>query len=981
MRWRFSFNLSGSSRLCHHRLGLSTLLSGFLVLSAIKNSVTYSWCGYVFLTAASAHAATPANGGQSGYVNMPSAVVEADGTLSLGYSYDTPYGTLWASSTVLPFLQVTGRFVSVNGTPGFSDVPGEYGYEYGRYKDKVIDVKARLLREGRWLPAVAFGATDIEGTGLFKGQYVVATKTFGTARNIEVSAGLGRDRPDGVFGGVRWRPTSMPAWAVVAEYDANDYQKDFRAALTDAGKRRGGAVLGLEYRWGWLGAQVARHREHFSANVYASIPTAAREFIPKISEPAYFKPKIAPSRLTSTGMREQPRHAAPLIAALDKQNFKNIRVAFDDGILRLSLTNTRISETGRAIGRASRTALAFAPLDTRAIHVTYTRLEQPVVTYEFFDLAALTHYLTGASTRAEFMRTVSVRYATPHDALDVDRDMLTAGMDEGPAVGVHVGRDGNLIQVSSEDRENSRMRITPKVNFFFNDPSGALRYELAAVGTYDKRLASGLYLTSALRLSLLENISGVTQPSNSDLPHVRTDVADYQRGGRFKLNRLLLNKYFSPSERIYGRVSAGFYEEMYRGVGGQMLYMPNDARWAADMSVDALEQRGVHGWFDRRDYRTVTAIGALHYKLPYDITATARAGRFLAKDTGVRLEFKRRFRSGIEVGAWYTKTNGNDITSPGTPGNPYNDKGLFLSIPLRSMLPSDSQAGAGFALAPWTRDVGQMVASPGDLYQIMEQPRRDMHLYDGLGNFGERPDEANLPAVSQPVRTIGNPWPHFRARLEQSVNAAPPFPVWGYGAALAGAGVLTSAVLDKPADDLVKRHADQRLTRTWGNLGKNLPVALVATSGIAAALGDARMQNTGIISLQSVAAAVGVAAIGKYAVGRARPEENRGTWAKVGPDRSRGDSSFPSGHSAVAFAAVTPFAQEYDAPWLYGVAALSAAGRVANRKHFVSDTVAGGLVGYAVGTWLWKGQRDMTDSRLSVVPGRKSVSVVWGGSY
>lgn len=48
------------------------------------------------------------HGGQSGYINMPSAVVEADGTFNVGYSYDSPYGQLWVTSSILPFLQVTG---------------------------------------------------------------------------------------------------------------------------------------------------------------------------------------------------------------------------------------------------------------------------------------------------------------------------------------------------------------------------------------------------------------------------------------------------------------------------------------------------------------------------------------------------------------------------------------------------------------------------------------------------------------------------------------------------------------------------------------------------------------------------------------------------------------------------------------------------------------------------------------------------------
>ncbi len=912
---------------------------------------------------------------------MPSAIVEADGTLSVGYGYNAPYSALWVTSTVLPFVQLTGRYVSISGILGFEGGQAEQGKGFGRYKDKVIDAKVRLWNEGALLPSVAVGATDLTGTGLFSGQYVVATKTFGPRKNIEASIGFGKKRPTGVFAGARWTPQRHPNWSLVAEYDAIDYPSDYRASETSAGQQRKGPAVGVEYRWGWLGARVSRDRDHLAANVFASIPLSRQEFVPKVFEPAPFNPTVAPLRSTVAQWQDDPRHAAPLIQALARQDFKNIRVTFEGGILKLALTNNRISQTGRAVGRAARTALAFAPLGTRALHITYTKLEQPLVTYEFQNIATLGDYLAGLNKRDDFLQTVLVRYATPADTVEVDRFTVLSGLDDKTGFDVQLGRDGEAVQLRSEDREANRFKITPKLGFFFNDPSGALRYELVAAGSFDKRLGNGLYLNSGVRLSLLENISGVTQASNSALPHVRSDIADYNRGNRFKLNKLMLNQFLHPAERWYARVSAGFYEEMYRGFGGQLLYFPRDERWAADLSVDALQQRGFDGWLDKRDYRTVTALGSLHYRLPYGVTLTASAGRFLAKDEGVRIEFKRRFRSGVEIGAWYTKTNGNDITSPGSPSKPYNDKGIFISIPLRSMLPTDSQAVAGLAISPWTRDVGQTVASPGDLYRIMEQPRRDMYLYDGLGNFGERPDEKNLPAVLLPDQPVANPWPAFRRRLEQSSSNTPQLSTWAQGTALAGTAVLASAVLDKPTDRYVTRHADTRLARSWNNFGKNMPVALVATAGAAIALGDSRMQNMGIISMQAVAASLGVSAVGKYVVNRARPEENRGVWRETGMGASRVNSSFPSGHSAVAFAAITPFAQEYDAPWLYGIAAISSMGRVAGRKHWVSDTVAGGIIGYATGTLLWHGQRDNNDSKLTILPTPKEISVAWQSRY
>jgi hypothetical protein len=950
------------------------------VLIDLKNSIKYSCYGLFLLGTANVIAATPTLNGQSGYINMPSAAVGMDGTFSTGYSYDTPYGSLWATATILPFAQVTARYVSITGIRGITDSNEGPGSNYGRYKDKVFDGKFRLWEERQWLPAVAVGGTDLMGTELFKGAYVVATKTFGANRNVEASVGFGRKRPSGVFAGVRWAPAATPGWAVVGEYDANDYNKDYRADATDAGKRTKGPAVGLEYRWGWLGAQIARHRDHFSANAFVNIPFAQREYIPKIFEPAYFPAKNAPAPVSAGEWQANTQYGAALVDALAKQDFKNIRVELDRGVLKLSLTSSRISNMGRAVGRATRTALAFAPQGTHAINVTYTALEQPIATYEFFDLKRLTDYFTGLISRDKFLQTVVVRYATPADRLSNEQGMLVA-LKEDSALKVQVNRDGNMVQLSSEDREANRFRVVPKFGFFFNDPSGALRYEVAAAANYDQRLREGLYFNSAFRLSVFENISGVEQKSNSLLPHVRTDIAEYKRGGRFKLNKAMLNQYLQPAERLYVRLSGGFYEEMYRGFGGQILYLPKDTRWAADVSVDALQQRGYKGWLDKRDFETVTALGALHYKLPYDITATARIGRFLARDDGARFEFKRRFQSGIEIGAWYAYTSAKDITNPGTPTNPYHDKGVFLSIPLTSMLPSDSQATAGIAISPWTRDVGQMVATPGDLYEMLEKPRRDLTQYDGLGNFAERADEQNLPAINPPVRALPNPWPIFRMRLEQSTSSSLTLPEWAKGSALAGGAVLASALLDKPVDRLVKKHENSTALHKYGNVGKAMPVALVGTAGAAIAFGDERLQNIGIISLQAVAASVAISVGTKYVVGRARPGEELGPWSQVGSQGKRSDASFPSGHAAVAFAAVTPFAQEYDAPWLYGVAALSAAGRVANRQHFVSDVVAGSVVGYVMGSWLWQSQRDQKRSSFSIMPSPNQISVAWQTTY
>ncbi|UUZ47367.1 hypothetical protein LP420_29080 [Massilia sp. B-10] len=131
-------------------------------------------------------------------------------------------------------------------------------------------------------------------------------------------------------------------------------------------------------------------------------------------------------------------------------------------------------------------------------------------------------------------------------------------------------------------------------------------------------------------------------------------------------------------------------------------------------------------------------------------------------------------------------------------------------------------------------------------------------------------------------------------RLEQSQQSAPPVSDWLRGTAVAGGAVLASALLDKPVDRFAARHQDARFCQELGQLRKKYADCAGGHGlHVAATMGDERMQNTGIIALQSVAASLGVTVAGKYVVRRARPEEGRGPWAQVGDGYRRSDAAFP----------------------------------------------------------------------------------------
>jgi membrane-associated phospholipid phosphatase len=77
----------------------------------------------------------------------------------------------------------------------------------------------------------------------------------------------------------------------------------------------------------------------------------------------------------------------------------------------------------------------------------------------------------------------------------------------------------------------------------------------------------------------------------------------------------------------------------------------------------------------------------------------------------------------------------------------------------------------------------------------------------------------------------------------------------------------------------------------------------------------------------------------------------------------------PSIHTALTWCVITAYAKAYDAPWLYGVAALTDVARVGGRNHWFSDTVAGSLPGYAVGDFAWNAHKNAT-TKFAVTPNK-----------
>jgi hypothetical protein len=913
--------------------------------------------------------AEPSLTGQTGLIYMPDARLDPDGTWRTGYSLAEPYGAVWTSLTALPRLEGSLRYTEINGVPGFGSQPGT---DYGDFKDKAFDAKFLLIEEDRFWPAVVLGGQDLFGTEVFRAGYVTLGKRLG---DFDFTLGYGTERIDGGFGGVRYRPQWLKGWGLVAEYDAYDYARDHGSAITGVDLREKEVVGGIEDRYGWLGLQASYGHDEAGVNAYVSIPLQQKDFVPDIKEPEPYV-KITP-RPRLDQWNSDPTHRRRMIQALLRQDFKNVSIATEGERINVVLTNIRISDMSRAVGRAARTIVLLAPIETREIRITYTVNDIPFATYEFTDVRRLQRYFNGQIGRQELAESVEVSYAKPgSDDVASDKDDVLAAIDEERKSKFFDDTEGDIYSFRVESSTLSRFKISPRVALYLNDPSGAFRYDAYLNAGYDHYLGKRFFFNSAARVTLLEDVSDVTQPSNSTLPHVRSDIAEYYDENGFKITKLMVNKYFHPGERVYARASAGIYELMYGGAGGQVLYHPAAQRWAADLSVDWLKQRDFQGFFGFQDYETVTALAAFHYRMPfYGLTGTVRAGRFLAKDAGVRFEVKRRFRSGFEIGAWYTFTDGDDITSPGSPSSPYYDKGIYGSIPLNTMLTRDTQATGGFSLAPWTRDVGQMVISPADLYDLMERPLANLNDQDGLVKLGDLDDDPYRPDPPNAIQESVN-WDAFRYYLGNASNSI--FTDEALIGTAIGIGAIGLAyAVDDDVDKWAAEHKDDRANSNAGDLGKFATLGVLGASAFAAMdRDDPRLSRTAVSSLQAAALGLGVSVATNYVVGRAKPEAGLGK-GDFEYGRSRDITSFPSDLTTVAWAAVTPYAKEYRAPWLYGIAALTNIGRVAERRHWFSDTVAGSVIGYGVGSLMWKLNREREKNQPQVAFTGESVEVSW----
>jgi membrane-associated phospholipid phosphatase len=121
--------------------------------------------------------------------------------------------------------------------------------------------------------------------------------------------------------------------------------------------------------------------------------------------------------------------------------------------------------------------------------------------------------------------------------------------------------------------------------------------------------------------------------------------------------------------------------------------------------------------------------------------------------------------------------------------------------------------------------------------------------------------------------------------------------------------------------------------------------------------GNSRFREAGLMSFEALMDSTIVEEALKVATDRERPLEGTGE-GRFFNSPNRINAGFPSGHATNTFALASVFEHEYHDKWWVKLLAYSWAGgvagsRLAADRHFPSDTLAGGAIGWFIGDYIY----------------------------
>lgn len=699
--------------------------------------------------------------GSPGYLQMPSARMAPDGEVALTLNKVDPYLRYNLNVQMLPWLDATLRYVQDSSVTLFTGKDNV---------DKGVDLRFRLLEETEVLPAVALGLRDLAGTGLFNGEFLVASKRLG---DFDFTAGLGwgnlgeRDRlknpfctaadhfctrpkttsgkggqiefkkfftgPMSPIAGVSWQTPWQPL-ILLAEADGNDYSNESNpSAFESDSPFNFGAQLRVNPN---VALRVGFERGNtvmFGVAIHGNLNTLrqAKKVDPitpvmPTPEAAALKVPVAKELSASNESGAVASNETDKEASTEQDNEQNT-AANPDWV---ALSKRLQREAGYEVEQ-----IAISD-DTLQLRAEQTRYRDALVGHER-AMRVLQATVPAPIQHFELIDTV---HGLGQVMVAVDRDELVDALtpsDMQPALEDVLSREvpKDLSNATAENTVNSVETITPEQSPWSTTLTPYLQQGFGGVDsiyTYDiggrAELAWAKEQTLAqatVLASLLNNYTDFTQlnPGFTTLPPVRTRIREYL-DQPIRLEALQLTQFGEFGSDWQAQGYGGYLELMFAGVGGEVLYRPLNNTWGVGVDVNVVRQRDPASELGLLDYQVETGHVTLYKDLPnfYNFRVKLSAGRYLAGDVGGTVDISREFASGVVVGGYFAKTN----VSAEEFGEGSFNKGFYLQVPLDLLTIGHTKSKASLGFNPIQRDGGQKLSRRNNLWSISELrgPRR-----------------------------------------------------------------------------------------------------------------------------------------------------------------------------------------------------------------------------------------------------------------
>ncbi|MBD3750792.1 MAG: YjbH domain-containing protein, partial [Sphingobacteriales bacterium] len=667
--------------------------------------------GWLAVAAAEPLQQTQTAVGGVGLIEMPSARMAPDGEFGVHLSQIAPYSRYVVYGQPLPWLEVLFKYTDIANR--------EYGAGSSQgYKDKSVDVKARLWEESYYWPEVSVGIRDVGGTGLFSSEYLVASKQWG---RWDVSLGLGwgylasrgdfpnplaqlsdsyktRETDTGqggtidpttffagermsLFAGVSYH---MADWPVVLklEYDANDYQHEPKGNVFKQDLPFNvGAVYALN-KGVDLHAGYARGNELMLGITFHT--NVAQDGMAKLldAQPEAVQLDYSPEKQPV----DWPQVAHKLC---DEAGFCAESIQLRGDTLQVDGKQNTYIAKAKGLGRASR--------------ILTNRVGSEVERFSFVETERNLTFNQVTIDRKTFHKVATLE-TEPDTLADKVSYAMTTPVEETEAV-VYQAKPSRLSY-----------SLEPKFSGSFGGPDGFLLYQLRAAGAATYKFTGSNWLSGSIGIGLIDNYDLFEYEAPSNLPRVRTEVRDYLKTSRVRIDNLQFNSVGQPGRDWFVMGYAGYLESMFGGIGGEVLYRPYGRSWALGLDVNHVKKRDYDQRFDFLDYEVNTGHLTAYYRTQNQVEVKLSAGQYLAKDKGVTLDLSRTFKSGATMGVWATKT---DVSAEEF-GEGSFDKGFYFSFPLDIFWFKSTTNNFGFRWQFLTRDGGQKLGRQYSLYDLTE---------------------------------------------------------------------------------------------------------------------------------------------------------------------------------------------------------------------------------------------------------------------